>query len=160
MSLVVVFALTKLREQHRGATSEGKLPFTCFSIPKQHADLLLCTQSDRRRYLPTEHLQEILQGLVKAALRRDSSVLLRGNIYGALLNYLQFTRPPPQSLVAHDNSMVRKPARHECLLCSSPSANSRTFAVHCRSNRIRSCSRGNRSWTSVILLSWRAPVFV
>jgi len=124
MSLVVVFALTKLREQHRGATSEGKLPFTCFSVPKQHADLLLCPQSDRRRYLPTEHLQEILQGLVKAALRRDSSVLLRGNIYGALLNYLQFTRPPPQSLVAHDNSMVRKPARHERLLCSSPSTNS------------------------------------
>lgn len=84
MSLVVVFALTKLREQHRGASPE-----------------------DRRRYLPTEHLQEILQGLVKAALRRDSSVLLRGNIYGALLNYLQFTRPPPQSLVAHDNSMVQ-----------------------------------------------------
>jgi hypothetical protein len=68
--------------------------------------LTLSFKPDRRRYLPAEHLQEILQGLVKAALRRDSSVLLRGNAYAALLNYLQFTRPSPQPLVAYDTSMV------------------------------------------------------
>lgn len=35
MSLVVVFALTKLREQHRGASPEGKME-ACFSVPKKN----------------------------------------------------------------------------------------------------------------------------
>jgi len=52
-------------------------------------------------YLPVEQLHTTLRGMVTALLRSESTPAMRGNLYTALLNYLQFTHTPALSLHSH-----------------------------------------------------------
>lgn len=57
-------------------------------------------------YLPVEQLLSIHKGLCAALLRQGSTLSMRGDIYGSLLNYLQFTQRSSAEviLIASNNS--------------------------------------------------------
>lgn len=57
-------------------------------------------------YLPVEQLLSIHKGLCAALLRQGSTLAMRGDIYGSLLNYLQFTQRSSAEviLIASNNS--------------------------------------------------------
>ena len=57
-------------------------------------------------YLPVEQLLSIHKGLCAALLRQGSTLSMRGDLYGSLLNYLQFTQRSSAEviLIASNNS--------------------------------------------------------
>jgi hypothetical protein len=52
------------------------------------------TSGDRVNYLPYSQLHSILSKMVSRIMMVDSTLSTRGNLYAALLNYLQFTHRP------------------------------------------------------------------
>lgn len=69
-------------------------------------------------YLPVDQLQKILTGIVRSILRPGATQTLRGNLYGALLNYLKFTQQDAAAPVlvnglAHSSDILRQAEQHE-----------------------------------------------
>lgn len=72
--------------------------------PSALTEEILSTSSPN--YLPVEQLLVVHKGLIAALLRQGTSLLMRGDLYGALLNYLQFTQRSSAEvvLIASSNS--------------------------------------------------------
>ncbi|KAL6046331.1 hypothetical protein QOT17_022255 [Balamuthia mandrillaris] len=86
ISGVVLSLMTKLREQKR-----------------QSGNQLSPDDLASGQYLPVEQLTSTLRNIVAGLLRHGTSQYMRGNLYAALLNYLQFTRSAP-NLPLHTTS--------------------------------------------------------
>src|SRR5262249_16886639 len=91
ISSVVLFLMTKLREQQR-LFSSPLLPLDPEESTAGGHSMDAASEVLARSYLPVDQLQTILRHLVTGLLRHSTSQLMRGNLFTALLNYLQFTR--------------------------------------------------------------------
>ncbi len=98
ISEVVLMLISKLREQkhHTGNAVDGIYIYIY--------TLLLTMLLVNARDLPIEQLHIILAGLITGILRNGSTQYMRGNLYAALLNYIQFTRRPTVQIASTEAS--------------------------------------------------------
>jgi nuclear pore complex protein Nup205 len=99
MADAVLMIMRKLREQKY----------------QQYASILQESDADdlaAGRYLPVNQLHSLLRGILNGILRSDSNSVVRGNLYIALLNYLQFTHRPFLHMIQETDIPVGEDIRH------------------------------------------------